>query len=413
MSKRALILGMGYFALNVISLSYNAFMPLLYRNFVSNLALVGFLMTIDNIMAVTLQPWWGARSDRTHTRFGRRLPYILMCMPLSALFFAVIPFAAQATFGLLLGSAILLNLAISVYRAPLQALLSDVFPVNFRSQASGIATLVGAVGSFAALFGGGLLFRMNMVYPCIVAAGCLVVTTLVIGSGIKEPAYLNLGPTQEELDLPPSILPALRTLFGLSEKSPLLFLMGAFCIFIAYTGHITWWTTFAKSAFGMAGGDAAVLLSRNALGFLIGAIPAGLAGRYLGRKRAILAGILVLVLAYLALLVAESNLLLIMLQLCAGVGWALILVNNIVLAQGFAGPQRAGLFTGMYILSSEAAQIVGPPITGWMMQTFGPYALWVTCAIALGFGAMLISRVREGRVRLDERAFAMALPKAL
>ncbi len=321
MSKRALILGMGYFALNVISLSYNAFMPLLYRNFVSNLALVGFLMTIDNIMAVTLQPWWGARSDRTHTRFGRRLPYILMCMPLSALFFAVIPFAAQATFGLLLGSAILLNLAISVYRAPLQALLSDVFPVNFRSQASGIATLVGAVGSFAALFGGGLLFRMNMVYPFIVAAGCLVVTTLVIGSGIKEPAYLNLGPTQEELDLPPSILPALRTLFGLSEKSPLLFLMGAFCIFIAYTGHITWWTTFAKSAFGMA--------------------------------------------------------------------------------------------TGMYILSSEAAQIVGPPITGWMMQTFGPYALWVTCAIALGFGAMLISRVREGRVRLDERAFAMALPKAL
>jgi len=272
---------------------------------------------------------------------------------------------------------------------------------------------VGAVGSFAALFGGGLLFRMNMVYPFIVAAGCLVVTTLVIGSGIKEPAYLNLGPTQEELDLPPSILPALRTLFGLSEKSPLLFLMGAFCIFIAYTGHITWWTTFAKSAFGMAGGDAAVLLSRNALGFLIGAIPAGLAGRYLGRKRAILAGILVLVLAYLALLVAESNLLLIMLQLCAGVGWALILVNNIVLAQGFAGPQRAGLFTGMYILSSEAAQIVGPPITGWMMQTFGPYALWVTCAIALGFGAMLISRVREGRVRLDERAFAMALPKAL
>jgi len=95
---------MGYFALNVISLSYNAFMPLLYRNFVSNLALVGFLMTIDNIMAVTLQPWWGARSDRTHTRFGRRLPYILMCMPLSALFFAVIPFAAQATFGLLLGT---------------------------------------------------------------------------------------------------------------------------------------------------------------------------------------------------------------------------------------------------------------------------------------------------------------------
>jgi MFS family permease len=412
MWKRALVLGTGYFALNVISLSYNAFMPLLYRNFVSNLALVGLLMTIDNIMAVTLQPWWGARSDRTHTRLGRRLPYILMCMPLAALFFAVIPFAAQATFGLLLGSAILLNLAISVFRAPLQALLSDVFPANFRSQASGIATLVGAVGSFAALFGGGLLFRMNMVYPFIAAAGCLLITTLVIGSGIKEPAHPNLPSTQEEPDLPPSIFAALRTLFSLSEKSPLLFLMGAFCIFIAYTGHITWWTTFAKDALGLAGGDAAVLLSRNALGFLIGAIPAGLAGRYLGRKRTILAGILVLVLAYFALLAAHSNLLLIMLQLSAGLGWALILVNTIVLAQSFAGPRQAGLFTGIYILSSEAAQIVGPPITGWMMQTFGPYALWVTCAVALGFGAVLISRVREGRVRVGEQTLTMAVPKA-
>jgi hypothetical protein len=102
-----------------------------------------------------------------------------------------------------------------------------------------------------------------------------------------------------------------------------------------------------------------------------------------------------------------------MLQLSAGLGWALILVNTIVLAQSFAGPRQAGLFTGMYILSSEAAQIVGPPLTGGMMQAFGPYALWVTCAIALGFGAVFISRVREGRMQLDEPTFAMALPKPL
>jgi hypothetical protein len=40
-------------------------MPIFYRHFLSNLALIGFLMSLDNIMAVTLQPWWGVRSDRT------------------------------------------------------------------------------------------------------------------------------------------------------------------------------------------------------------------------------------------------------------------------------------------------------------------------------------------------------------
>jgi Na+/melibiose symporter-like transporter len=88
MKKQILALGIGWFAMQAIWTTYNAFMSLFYKDLtatpdpatgqlVSNLWLVGFLMTTDNIIALLLQPFWGARSDLTRTRFGRRTPYIL------------------------------------------------------------------------------------------------------------------------------------------------------------------------------------------------------------------------------------------------------------------------------------------------------------------------------------------------
>lgn len=40
--------------------------------------MIGFIMTFDNIAAVVFQPLFGALSDKTHTRFGRRMPYLFI-----------------------------------------------------------------------------------------------------------------------------------------------------------------------------------------------------------------------------------------------------------------------------------------------------------------------------------------------
>jgi Na+/melibiose symporter-like transporter len=50
-------------------------------------------MTLDNIVAFFIQPIMGAISDRTHTRIGRRMPYILACTPIAVLAFGLIPIA--------------------------------------------------------------------------------------------------------------------------------------------------------------------------------------------------------------------------------------------------------------------------------------------------------------------------------
>jgi Na+/melibiose symporter-like transporter len=53
---------------------------------------IGFIMTWDNIINMFLQPWVGARSDRTRTRFGQRKPWLMWGAPIAALFFLLVPF---------------------------------------------------------------------------------------------------------------------------------------------------------------------------------------------------------------------------------------------------------------------------------------------------------------------------------
>ena len=92
---RTFTLGLGFFAISLSWALYNAFVPVFLDNVLADTALkgtlIGFIMTFDNIAAVTLQPYFGAASDRTWNRYGRRMPYILVGMPLGALFFALIP----------------------------------------------------------------------------------------------------------------------------------------------------------------------------------------------------------------------------------------------------------------------------------------------------------------------------------
>ncbi|HBI56314.1 MAG TPA: MFS transporter, partial [Firmicutes bacterium] len=51
---------------------------------------VGIIMTMDNIAAITLIPFIGALSDKTWTRFGRRMPFLMFGIPIAAVFFAAI-----------------------------------------------------------------------------------------------------------------------------------------------------------------------------------------------------------------------------------------------------------------------------------------------------------------------------------
>lgn len=90
--KKTLLLGFGFLASSLAWSLYNSLVPvLLEERFLLSTTIIGAIMTIDNVFGIVFQPLVGTLSDRTFTRYGRRMPWIIVGIPLSALFFFLIP----------------------------------------------------------------------------------------------------------------------------------------------------------------------------------------------------------------------------------------------------------------------------------------------------------------------------------
>lgn len=398
MKKQALTLGVGWFAMQAIWTSYNAFMPLFYREFTTNLALVGLFMTFDNIAALSLQPFWGARSDLTRSPLGRRKPFILIGMPLAAVATLALPYFARTALIALIAAAVVMNIAMTIFRPALVSLFSDLFPKDVRSQVSGFCDLLAGMGAIVALLVGGELFDINSTLPFAMVSAILLVAVVVIFFGIKEPAPPEGTGEAVSGDLPTTIPAALRTLFSIPQKSPLLLLTGIFFTWTAWNGLESFWTTFATTALGMRGGDAANFAAILALSYLVGAVPAGFAAARFGRQRTILSGLVLLAPLYLVGAFNRSTLAYAILLGVIGFVWAMVLVNGVIMFQEFASPRQIGLFSGLFSIGTALAQIAGPPSYGALMNAFGPQALWFTGFAAVALGAVFVSQAREGRV---------------
>ena len=102
-------------------------------------ALALFIMTWDNLINIFVQPWVGARSDRTWNRFGRRKPWILVGLPIAVVGFILLPFAQTA---LAIAAFILItNFGMALFRSPTVAWLGDLFLPDDRSKANGLSLI--------------------------------------------------------------------------------------------------------------------------------------------------------------------------------------------------------------------------------------------------------------------------------
>ncbi len=142
-----------FFTMGLMDPLYDTYVPIFLSRFVESKALIGSIMTFDNILAIFLIPVFSAISDRTHTRIGRRMPFIVICLPVTAVAFGLIPFSALNSLWMLILLVFVLNLFKQAVRGPVVALMPDLIPGDLRSEANGvintmggIATIVGTVG---------------------------------------------------------------------------------------------------------------------------------------------------------------------------------------------------------------------------------------------------------------------------
>jgi len=388
-------IGAGSLALAAIWGLYNVFMPLLLGDFVESRALRGAIMGLDNVVAILLIPVVGAWSDRVDGRWGRRLPFLLVGVPLAALAFAGLPWAATALWTLLALDVAFL-LAITLYRAPLVALMPDHVAPDDRAAANGVITLMGAVGGVVALLAIAPTFDVARALPFALAAALAIVALgVVLLAARRHPPYVAEGAVQDDAPLLGGLLRDLALLRGRAQRGPALLLLGLFCCFFGFAAVEAQFSVFATESLGASGGEAAWWLGAASAAFVALALPAGVVARRSGELRTMRVGALVLTGALLALFALPSTAVLMGAMALAGVGWAFVLVPAYPLVADQGGRDRVGYFTGLYYLFGSGAAILAPGLVGLAMDAFGNRALFVAAAAALAAGFAVLGAARR------------------
>jgi len=382
------LLGFGFFGVSVVWGVYNAFVPIFLANkFHLTPVLIGFFMTLDNIAALFIQPPVGAWSDRLRTPIGRRLPFILIGAPITALAFGFIPLASVLPLFVACTSTLLLSAAL--WRTPVIALMPDITPSEKRSQANGIINFMGGIGTIIALQTGGMLYKLSPAFPFWLGSGLVVVAALIVFLLIKEPKdYLESNEPQ------PSVIESLREVLNDEDKSGARILFAIFFWFIGYSAVETFFTLYAQEHLGIQAGDGATLLSVFPLFFVLFAIPSGFIAARIGRRVTISIGLIIvaIILALFYIMPASTLLTSIaplplvgiplteggprMLTLAGvmlifgGIGWAFVNINSLPMVVELTTAARLGTFTGLYYLFSTFSAIIGPNVNGLAIQIF-------------------------------------------
>ena len=147
-TKRTVLIGLAFMSICAFSQVYDTLIPLILKNtFNVSDGPIGIVMALDNVLALFMLPLFGALSDKTHTRIGRRMPYILVGTALAVTCLMLIPIAEKLTnlplFFIGLG---MILIAMAIYRSPTVALMPDVTPKPLRSKGNAIINLMGALG---------------------------------------------------------------------------------------------------------------------------------------------------------------------------------------------------------------------------------------------------------------------------
>jgi Na+/melibiose symporter-like transporter len=379
------LLGFGFFGVSVIWGMYNAFVPIfLADRFNLSPALIGFFMTLDNIAALFIQPPVGAWSDRIRTKIGRRMPFILIGAPISAIAFGLVPM--QAVLPLFVACTSTLILSMALWRTPVVALMPDVTPSPKRSQANGIINFMGGVGTIIALQTGGMLYKLSPNFPFWLGSGLVILAALMVFLFIKEPA------NHEATEKQPNMFASLKEVLADKDKSALRLFLAIFFWFIGYAAVETFFTLYAQKHLGINPGDGATLLSVLPLLFVIFAIPSGILASKIGRRVTISIGIVLLTGVLVCLYVIPATTLLVpvsplpllgiplvnggprmltlagVLLMVGGVAWAFVNINSLPMVVDMVEDARIGTYTGLYYLFSTLSAIVGPNVNGWIIQ---------------------------------------------
>ena len=268
--KRTLIIGFAFFSILMVWQAYNFYCPLFLNTLLSPILrengnlrysefIIGAIMALDNVLALVMLPIFGKLSDKTNTKYGKRMPYIILGMAATIIVF---PFMAlcyiwNSLVGLIV-TMLMVLVIMNVYRSPAVAIMPDVTPKPLRSTANGLINLVGYFGPIVITVVNMVPFLkigrdeqslVKLLVPVAVVLISLIVAIVVLIAKINEPKILE--EVKEDLELGEKLSTTVEKVeeqqeLSKADKKNMWILLVAVCLwFMCFNAFETFNSTYA------------------------------------------------------------------------------------------------------------------------------------------------------------------------
>ena len=442
--KRTILVGMAFFLITAFWQAYDSIIPLILTNHYGlPQSISGTVMSVDNILAVFLLPVFGALSDKVNTRFGKRTPFIFIGTIIAVISFIalslidnaqlakviaadipnlVTPDNAEAIQKLTLdltlknpmplvgfiATLLVTLIAMATFRSPAVALMPDVTVKPLRSKANAIINLTGTAGGILVLTLGIVFATSKHAYMQYTGYFLAVVAIMLVGFiifllTVKENKWAAEMEEQSKL-LEPENEENDNVSGKLSKgefRSLMLILASVALWYIGYNSITSKYSVYATTILGF---DFNLTLIIAQAAAIVSYIPIGIISSKLGRKKTILAGVLILAAAFFMGNFVTPNtpeFIMYPIFILAGIGWATINVNSFPMAVELAKAGNVGKYTGYYYTASMAAQIIAPILSGVLYDIFGMRLVFFafgTAFVLFSFITMLFVRHGDNKV---------------
>ena len=302
---------------------------------------------------------------------------------------------------------LIMLLSMAMFRSPAVALMPDVTIKPLRSKANAVINLMGTAGGILILvlgmvFSTGSVKNSMMSYTMFfaVVAGIMLLALLVFRLTVKEPEWAQeMREDSVKYGIEESIEAANESGRSLSKEEvrSLLFILGSIMLwFFGYNAVTSKYSVYATNILHKDY-NLTLMIAQGAA--IVAYLPVGIVASKIGRKKTILAGVVMLTVAFgaAAFMNADSpTMLMNVFFALAGIAWATINVNSFPMVVELASGGNIGRYTGFYYTASMAAQVATPMLSGFLMDKFGMHILFPYAAVFVGLAFITMLFVKHG-----------------
>lgn len=383
--KRTILIGFAFMSILAFWQVYDQVIPyILEKDFKLSTFWTNAVMAIDNILAIFMLPLFGAISDRTNTRLGKRTPYILFGT-LAVSGFIVLLAVSQSLhkFAAFMVSLLVVLVIMSIYRSPAVAYMPDVTEKPLRSKANAIINLVGYIGGIFATVLMMVLLKTekqadgstkyvegtSFMPVFLILVAFMLVSVIVMVLTVKENKLPHIvdAPVEEDTNKGKKVDKSVKV-------SLAMILLSVFFWFMAYNAVSTAFSRYCVEVWQKDLSASSSYLLVGTLAAIASFVPLGFLSSKLGRKKTIMGGIVLMTACYIGgFAMTKASPIMYVLFGLVGIGWAAINVNSFPMVVEMCKGSDVGKYTGIYYTFSMAAQIATPLLSGIIIEKIQPF----------------------------------------